>query len=65
MTLLGIVLASLAGLEEVSGIGEGGWPVEDMPDIFPHEGPWRRMVPVDAAVDVEEQLLSVLRGDSL
>jgi len=53
VTLLGIVLAPLACLDEIPHIGEGGWPVEVVPRGFSHEGPWHRLVPVDDAVDVE------------
>ena len=65
VTLLGIVLASLVGLDEVPGISKGGRPVEVVPKSFPHEAPWRHVVPVDAAVDVEEQHPSILWGDAL
>jgi hypothetical protein len=59
VTLLGIVLASLARLDVVSGDGEGGRPVEAMT-----EGMWRHVVPADAAVDVKEQLPPILWGDA-
>ena len=35
VTLLGIVLASLVGLDEVPSVNEGGQPVESMPKTFP------------------------------
>ena len=60
VTLLGIVLAALARLDEVLGVGEGGRPVEAMPEGLSHEGSWRRVVPIDATVDVEEQLPPIL-----
>ena len=56
MTLLGIVLAYLAHLDEVSGVGEGHWLVKAMSEGFPHEGAWCHVVSADAAMDVEEQL---------
>jgi len=54
LTLLGIVLAPLACLDEVSSVGEGSRPVEAMFKSLPHEGAWPRVVGVDATVDVEE-----------
>ena len=64
MVLLGVVLAPHACLDEVSGIGEGGWLVEAMPKGFSHEGPWRRVVPRNASEDVEEQLPPFFQGDA-
>ena len=61
MTLLGIVLTAFAHLDQVPGVGEGGWPIEAVPDGLPHEGSWCHVVPTDAAMDVKEQLLPILR----
>ena len=54
LTLLGIVLAPLARLDEVLSVDEGSRPVEAMFKSLPHEGAWPRVVGVDATVDVEE-----------
>jgi hypothetical protein len=64
VTLLGVVLASLACLDKALGVDEGGRPVETMSEGFPHEGAWRRVVSTDAAMDVKEQLPPILRGDA-
>ena len=56
MVLLGVVLAPLACLDEISGIDEGGWPVEVVPEGLSHLGPWRCVVSVDASMDVKEHL---------
>ena len=53
VSLLGVVLAALACLDEVLGVGEGGSLIEAVPKGLPHEGPWHRVVPADAAVDVK------------
>lgn len=36
--MLGVVLIAFARLDEVLGVGEGGWPVEVVPKGLPLEG---------------------------
>jgi hypothetical protein len=54
VTLLGIVLAPLARLDEVSSVDEGSRPVETMSEGVPHEGVQPHVVGADATMDVEE-----------
>jgi hypothetical protein len=64
VVLFGVVLAALTCSDEFPGISEGRWLVEAMPKGFPHEGPRGSVVRADTGVDVKEQLLPFLRGDT-
>ena len=59
-----VKLATLAGLHDVSGVGDRGGPVETLPKRVTHEGKWRGMVAADASVDVADQLFALGDGDA-
>jgi len=61
VALLGVVLASLARLDEVSGIGMGGRPITAVSKGLSHELLW---MSTNADVDVEEQLPPIFWGDA-
>ena len=54
VALLGIVLASLAGFDEVLGVSEGSQPVKAVSRSLSHKGAWHYVVPSDSAMDIEE-----------
>lgn len=52
VVLLGIVLAPVAHLDDVPGIGEGYRLVEAMPEGLPNEGTQSSVMRADASMDV-------------
>ena len=52
MDLLGVELAGLAGLHQLSRVVERRRPEEPAAERLADEGSWRRVVPTDSAVYV-------------
>lgn len=59
------VLTTLVQFDEVLGISEGHRLVEAVPKSDSHEGSRGGVVPIDTGVDVKEQNLSLIVGDTL
>jgi hypothetical protein len=58
MDLLGMELASLAGLDQLNGIVKRGGPVEALVENFPDKGTRRGVVAALSSMDVREELPS-------
>ena len=62
--LSSVELATLAGPNDVSGVGDRGGPVKALPKCVTHEGAWHGVVAADASMDVADQLLALGDGDA-
>jgi hypothetical protein len=62
--LPGVELAALAGLHNISGVGDRSGLVKALSKRVAHEGTRRGVVTADASVDVTNQLLTLGNGDA-
>ena len=65
MVLCGVVLEPLVRLDDVSGVSKGHRPVETVSEGFADECPCSGVMRSIADVDVTEQLLPLLGGNTL
>ena len=64
MHLLGVELAPLARADDVNGVGDGGWPVETLPEGVADEGPWCCVMTASPRVYILEDLPALVGGDT-
>jgi hypothetical protein len=53
-------LAPFIGAHDLLGIGNHRRPVKSLAESIPNQGSWRGVVPADPAVDVLQQLVTLL-----
>ena len=59
-----IKLAPFAGAHDLFGVSDCRWPIKPLAECVPDQDSWRSVMSTDSALDVNQQLPSLLDGDA-